>query len=185
VNNLLTLPTFVVLAAALVAAFTDIVKFKVYNYLTLPLMVAGLAYHGITGGPSALLGSAFGLLLGGGLLMIFFLMGGMGGGDVKLMAAIGAWLGGMMTLYVFIGSALAAGVYALVLIFVFGSPRQTFLKLRVMCQRVTIFCRHLGSDERVEAEVQRVDRHRRIIPFAAMMAVGFVLVLVYFWLVEP
>src|SRR6476659_7129766 len=99
VTQLLTVPTLVVLIAAIVAALTDVVKFKVYNFLTVPLMIAGLVYHGFTGGPSALVGSALGLLLGGGLLMIFFLMGGMGGGDVKLMAAIGAWLGIVMTLY--------------------------------------------------------------------------------------
>jgi prepilin peptidase CpaA len=182
VNQLFTPPVVVVLAASLVAALTDILKFKVYNILTLPLLVAGLLYHGVVGGSPALLGSVLGLLLGGGVLMAFYLMGGMGAGDVKFMAAVGAWLGVVLTFYVFLASAIAAGIYALVLIFAYGSMRETYLNLQIICQRVTMFCRHLGSEERIETEVQRMDRHRRIIPFAAMMAVGIVFVLAFFWL---
>ena len=181
-TQLFTPPVVVVLIASIVAALTDILKFKVYNVLTLPLLVSGLLYHGVVGGPPQLLGSVLGLVLGGGVLMIFYLMGGMGAGDVKFMAAIGAWLGLVLTFYVFLASAIAAGIYALVLIFAYGSLRETFVNLQIICQRVTILCRHLGSDERIETEVQRIDRHRRIIPFAAMMAVGIVFVLVYFWL---
>jgi prepilin peptidase CpaA len=114
--------------------------------------------------------------------MLFYLLGGMGAGDVKFMAAVGAWLGVALTFYVFLASAIAAGLYALVLIAAFGSARETLLNLQIIGQRVRMFVRHLGAEERIETEVRRVDRHRRIIPFAAMMAVGMVGVLVYFWL---
>jgi prepilin peptidase CpaA len=182
VSQLLTPPVVVVLIASVIAALTDIMKFKVYNILTLPLLASGLIYHAVAGGQSALLGSVLGLLLGGGVLTVFYLMGGMGAGDVKFMAAVGAWLGVVLTFYVFVASALAAGIYALVLIFAYGSLRETYVNLQIICHRMTILCRHLGSEERIETEVRRVDRHRRIIPFAAMMAVGIVFVLVYFWL---
>jgi prepilin peptidase CpaA len=182
VTHLLTPPIVVVLIAAVVAALTDIMKFKVYNVLTLPLLVSGLIYHGVVGGPPGLLESVLGFALGGGILMVFYLMGGMGAGDVKFMAAVGAWLGVLLTFYVFLASAIAAGIYALVLIVGYGSLHETYVNLQIICQRVTILCRHLGADERIESEVKRGDRHRRIIPFAAMMAVGIVFVLVYFWL---
>ena len=39
-------PVYVVLAASVLAALTDVWKFKVHNYLTLPLLVSGLLYHG-------------------------------------------------------------------------------------------------------------------------------------------
>jgi prepilin peptidase CpaA len=182
VSQLFTPPVVVVLVASFVAAVTDVMKFKVHNILTLPLLVCGLVYHGAAGGPAGLVGSVLGLLLGGGALLVFYLMGGMGAGDVKLMAAVGAWLGVVLTFYVFVASALAAGIYALVLIFAYGSLHKTYLNFQIICHRATILWRHLSSEDRIEAEVQRNDRHRRIIPFAAMMAVGIVLVLVFCWL---
>ena len=42
-------PIMIVLLAAFVAAITDIWKFKVYNALTVPLLVSGLLYHGFQG----------------------------------------------------------------------------------------------------------------------------------------
>ncbi|MBL0715190.1 MAG: prepilin peptidase [Desulfosarcina sp.] len=57
-----------------------------------------------------------GLFTGSGLLLVFFLMGGMGGGDVKLMAALGAWLGPVATLNLFVLTAAAGAILALILI---------------------------------------------------------------------
>jgi prepilin peptidase CpaA len=182
VSQLFTLPVGVVLVACVLATFTDITSFKVYNILTLPLLASGVVYHAIDGGTPGLLGSLLGMGLGGGMLLIFYFLGGMGAGDVKFMAAVGAWLGVVLTFYVFLASAIAGGVYALVLIVAYGSPRETYVNLRIICQRVSIFCRHLGAEERIEAEVRRSDRRRRIIPFASMIAVGVMFVLVYFWL---
>src|SRR5207248_19483 len=92
----------VVLTASAVAAVTDVWKFKVYNALTLPLVLSGLLYHAVVGGWAGLLGSLLGCLFGFAILFAFFLMGGMGAGDVKLMAAIGAWLGVPATFAVFL-----------------------------------------------------------------------------------
>lgn len=181
-SQMITIPTAVVLVASLVAAFTDITRFKVHNLLTLPLMATGLIYHGVVGGPVGLLGSFCGLLLGAGILLVFYILGGMGGGDVKFMAAVGAWLGLPLTLYVFLFSALAAGVYAIALILIYGSVRETWVNLQVIWQRLIVIGRHLGADDRVETEVRRNDRRRRIIPFGAMMAVGVLIVLLYSWL---
>src|SRR5262249_6687453 len=113
-----TTPIVVVLAAALIAAATDIWKFKVYNALTLPLLLSGLLYHGLR---SELLDSLVGVLFGFAALVLLYVIGGMGAGDVKLMAAIGAWLGMPFTFYVFIASSLAAGAYALLLMAVSGT----------------------------------------------------------------
>jgi prepilin peptidase CpaA len=173
-----TLPCAVVLAASIVAAVTDVWKFKVHNWLTVPLMLSGLVYHGIHGGWAALSDSAMGVLLGFGVLLIFYLMGGMGAGDVKLMAGVGAWFGMDLTFFVFLASALAALVYAIALIVFFGSLRETLLNLRIIWHRFGAAWRRLGAEDNIESRVNLADRRRRAIPFAAMMAIGVILLLV-------
>ena len=72
---------------------TDLRERRIPNVVTLPMIVIGMFYMGIIHGWSGL-GSAFlGMLLLSFPYVVVFALGGMGGGDVKLMAAIGVWLG--------------------------------------------------------------------------------------------
>ena len=71
---------------------------RIPNYLTLLAALSGLGFqfgaHGWPGLGQGLLG-----LCGGFVLMIgFYLKGGMGAGDIKALAALGAWLGPLATL---------------------------------------------------------------------------------------
>jgi prepilin peptidase CpaA len=172
VGHAVPVPFTIVLAASLIAAVTDLWKFKVPNLLTLPLLAGGLVYHGVTGGLSGLAESGLGALCGFAILIVFYLLGGMGAGDVKLMAAVGAWLGMSLTFSVFLASALAAGVYAMVLILTYGKVRETWVNLQIVWHRLAAIGRHLAADDRVESEIHQPDRRHRVIPFAAMMALG-------------
>ena len=172
-----TVPVAVVLTAALVAAVTDIWKFKVYNALTVPLLVAGLLYRGFN---FQIADSALGILFGFAALVPLYIVGGMGAGDVKLMAAVGAWLGMPLTFYVFIASSLAAGLYAIGLVIWTGRVGETVVNLHIMWLRFASVSRYLGSEDRIESEVRRSDRRGRIIPFAAMVAIGIVATLLWF-----
>ena len=177
------IPSAVALAAALTAAVTDLWKFKVYNALTLPLLASGVLYHAVAGGPAGLAGSVSGILCGFGVLIMFYALGGYGGGDVKLMAALGAWLGAQGIFYVFLASSLVGGVYAVAVILRYGQFAATWARLRVMGHRLAALGRHLGADDGMVVEAgARVDR-RRVIPFAAMMCVGVVATLAWLWLV--
>jgi prepilin peptidase CpaA len=178
------LPCVVVLVASLVAAVTDVWRFKVHNWLTVPLMLSGLIYHGLHGGWADLSKSAMGVLLGIGVLLVFYLMGGMGAGDVKLMAGVGAWFGWELTFFVFLASALAALVYAIALIVFFGSLRETVLNLRIIWLRFGAAWRRLGAEDNIESSVTLTDRRRRAIPFAAMMAIGIIALLILLWLMK-
>lgn len=177
-------PSAVVLAAAAAAAITDVWKFRVYNALTLPLLAAGLLYHGVHEGPSGLVLSVIGMFLGFGVLIVFYLLGGYGGGDVKLLAAVGAWLGPEVTLYVFLASSLVAGAYALGLILVYGKAGEIWTRWKVLWYRLVALGRHLGADDGPEIEHSRIDR-RRAVPFAAMMCLGLIATLLYLWLWGP
>lgn len=103
-------PTFIVLA---VATFTDLRSRRIPNWLVLPFMLAGFAVpvwmHGWHGFWQSLEGFALGALVYGMLSWI----GGMGMGDVKLVAAIGAWIGPQQLILAMLLIAMAGGVMAL------------------------------------------------------------------------
>jgi prepilin peptidase CpaA len=83
---------------------------RIPNYLTLGCALGGLAYqlcfHGLNGLTDGFLGMA----LGFGLLIFFYVLGGMGAGDVKALAALGTWLGPRQTVFLFVYMALSGVV---------------------------------------------------------------------------
>jgi prepilin peptidase CpaA len=177
VAQLVTIPVLVVFVAVLAMAATDLWKFKVYNVLTLPLLASGLIYQGIVGGAPGLINGLLGALFGFAALIVFYVMGGVGSGDVKLLAAVGAWLGLPLTFYVFIASSLAAGVYAVVLLLTYRRLGDAWINLQVVWYRMKAIGRYLGSEDNVQAEMSRADRRQRLIPFAAMVAIGLIVAL--------
>ena len=82
-----------VLAISLVACVTDVRSRRIPNVLTFGAAIAALGYHSIAGGWDGAQNAMFGWVVGTALFLPFFLLGGMGAGDVKLVAALGAWLG--------------------------------------------------------------------------------------------
>ena len=160
-------------AACLIAAGTDLWKFKVYNALTLPALAGVLIASGLSGGWGGLAASGLGALTGFGLLAAFFAMGGVGAGDVKLLTALGAWLGPSLTIHVFLASAIAAGLYALVLTVASGGLLATAVDVLHLAQRIRRLDFRPGPAAPIADEAARVDRRRRLVPFAAMTCAGF------------
>lgn len=115
----------VVLAAA---AWIDLDRQKIPNVLTYPTMVVGIGYHWAMYGLEGLSFSLLGLATGFGVLVLFYFMGGMGAGDVKLMAAVGAVLGAKGVFFSFLFTALYGGLYSLVIILVYRQMFQGFFK---------------------------------------------------------
>lgn len=167
----------VVVVAGLLAAVTDVWKFKVHNLLTLPLILSGMLYHTMTSGASGLGQSVLGILLGFGLLLPLYVIGGVGAGDVKFLAALGAWLGTIPTLLVVLAGSVANGVYAVALLMYRGRLSELMVNLQLAWYRFAAIGRSLGTEDRIETEVRRDDRRRRLIPFTAMMTVGLIVVL--------
>src|SRR5437762_9508716 len=81
------------LGVATLGAVTDVRDKKIPNRLTYGGIFAGLAVRvSLLGWPGFWSGLG-GTLLAGGVFFVLFVLGGMGGGDVKLVAAVGAWVG--------------------------------------------------------------------------------------------
>lgn len=157
-----------VAAVVSVAAVCDLAKGKVYNWLTYPAAAVGLAM-------GAVIGYTEGDILGGlgshlavcaavfGVLMLTYMLGGMGGGDVKLMAAVAAfvgWPGGILTtLYAFIaGAVIGVAMVAL-------RGRLGLMGRRLLAAVKLLPAPGVKPDEAVPESTQRV-------PFAVAVAVG-------------
>ena len=125
----------IIAAAILIGASAcvfDLRTRRIPNLLTLGSAVAALTYHAVTGGLPGALGSAGGWGVGVLLFAPLFLLGGMGGGDVKLLAALGAWLGPWSGLWVGVFSTLAGGVLAVVVALRHGYLRQAIRNIGLL-----------------------------------------------------
>jgi prepilin peptidase CpaA len=100
------------LALTVWMAWGDLRNRRIPNYLTLGTALAGLAYNFMSHGFSGLADGFLGMLLGFACLILPYLWGGMGAGDVKALAALGAWLGSKLTLFLFCYMGIAGGVIA-------------------------------------------------------------------------
>lgn len=112
----------------IISAAIDIRTQKIPNLITYPSMVIAFSYHGTLAGGDGLLFSITGLFVGIGLLLLPYLMGGMGAGDAKLMGAVGGMIGAKGVFYAFLCTAIVGGIYALVLILIHRTFFNGFLK---------------------------------------------------------
>ena len=112
-------------AVVFLAAIIDIRTQRIPNWLVLPFLLAGLAVSAVTHGWSGLGRSLFAVFIAAFVLGIFCYLGGMGMGDVKLFAAIGAWIGPSQLAYALVFTGLAGGVIAICWAVAAGFAAQT------------------------------------------------------------
>jgi prepilin peptidase CpaA len=107
-----------VAVTVILASMSDIRSQKIPNYLTFPVMVAAFFHYSMTRGIDGAVFSMLGLFSGIALLLLPYLMGGLGAADVKLMGAVGSVVGVKGVVIATLFTALAGGVYALGLLII-------------------------------------------------------------------
>ncbi|KER70763.1 MULTISPECIES: prepilin peptidase [Burkholderia] len=121
---------------AVAAAGTDIAARRIPNRLVAlglaGALVAQCLLHGVVAGA---LGWLAGAATGFALLLPFYLLRGMAAGDVKLMLAIGAWVGAQMTFYIVLATFVAGGIGALAVVLLRGRMRQMWANVRALIAR--------------------------------------------------
>ena len=140
---------FVVLAAALVAAAIDLRSRRIPNALTLPVLAAGLLHAALVRGLPGLVDAGLASLLLAAPYLLLFAFAGGGAGDVKLMAAVGAWLGLAHGLLALVCVSLAGVLVACVQAAARGRLGSTWLAVLGTARGAT---QALGAPGRTAAE---------------------------------
>jgi prepilin peptidase CpaA len=104
--------TFLLMAALM--ASSDVASRRIPNQLTALAAIGGLSWGLMAGGFSGLGQALLGGAAGFGLMLVFYIVGAVGAGDVKALGALGCFLAPWPALMLFVLTTLAGGVLALV-----------------------------------------------------------------------
>ena len=117
--------TILIVIVGVAAVLEDLTRRRISNWTSGSALIAGLILHFVQKGSTGAMHSLFGSAIGFGVFLIFYLLGGMGGGDVKLMAGFGALLGDARILPAALLAATSGGLMAMI-----------YLAVRAVAQRV-------------------------------------------------
>jgi prepilin peptidase CpaA len=166
---------WIVTAVLVEAAIIDGLQLRVPNWLTYHLAAAGLALAAYDGGSAGLLWSLAGLAAGLALLLPLYAIGGMGAGDVKLLAAVGAWTGATAVFWAFAVSAVVGGVIALVMAIASGRFLLHYVRLREITREILVV--------RDPVELSRRAAERKptmlLLPYGIPLALGTIATFAY------
>ena len=119
------LSQIILIIVLIVAAISDIRFQKIPNWLTLPTMIGAIIYSTSSMGLPGFIFSSGGIFVGIAVMLLPYLMGGLGAGDAKLMGAAGGLLGPKGIFVAFLLTALIGGIYAMIVLAIHGSLRET------------------------------------------------------------
>lgn len=155
----------VLLLVTVICIYTDLTKRKIYNFVLLPAVILALSYYiyidGLHGGYFSLKG----LFLGLALLLIPYSMGGIGAGDVKLLATIGALKGSSFIFITFLTGAIAGGILAMFYLIWNKKLLYTFKKIFLP------FSTSYSFSQSHPVDLEKVDKGSTI-PYGAAIAIG-------------
>ncbi|UJF32839.1 A24 family peptidase [Paenibacillus hexagrammi] len=124
--------TIMLLTVLLISVVTDVRSRKIHNKVIFPGIAAALGAHTAMAGWTGLGASLAGFLAGLGVLLIPYLLGGIGAGDVKLLALVGAMKGTSFVLMTSVYMALIGAILA-VLVIVFRNGAMIRMKWIGIC----------------------------------------------------
>jgi prepilin peptidase CpaA len=152
--------------SAILAAGFDVKSRRIPNFITGPAILAGLLLHSLYDGWHGLLSSLAAGLLCGVVFLVFYLAGGMGAGDVKLIAAVGCLAGLSNSASVLVITALAGGVMAIVFALLRGQLKSTLFNVG----KLATHHKNLGLTPHPEINVRNASTLR--LPYGLAIAAG-------------
>jgi prepilin peptidase CpaA len=159
---------WLVTVTLVVAAVIDCWKLKVPNLITFPMIISGWIYSGVAFGWEGFGYSLLGTVVGLALLMPAYAIGGMGAGDVKLLAGVGAWVWSMVTLYAFCLSAVIGGVIALAMVLY----RKSWRKHRAQFEVILTEILTIRDPNQLSAIAAERKSSMLLLPYGIPIAIG-------------
>jgi prepilin peptidase CpaA len=182
-------PLAFICGAMIASAIIDWWKFKVPNWLTFPIILSGwflglchnFGFHFVAGdGEGGVGASLAGTVLGFGLLLPFYAIGGMGAGDVKMTMGFGSWAGAFFGLegglclwvivYSFGAGAISGGVIALAMIAI----RRQFKENLEHTHAILMDLATTGSISLIAQKAQQRRPRWHRLPYGVPLCIGFV-----------
>ena len=160
-------------ACALVGSVFDVKSRRIPNFVTMPAFLFGLALHLALGGWRQLLSSLAAGLICAAVFLVFYIAGGMGAGDVKLILAVGCIAGLSHVAYLLVLTALSGGVMAIVWAVARGQLQQTIMNVGELASHH----RHAGLQPHPDLNLKNAATLR--LPYALAIAGGSVLTLYF------
>lgn len=155
----------------IVAAWIDGKELRVPNWITFPMVAAGLAYGAFVGGWDGFVASVLGACCGLLCLLPLYAVGGMGAGDVKLMAGMGAFVGWTVTFNAFIATVVVGAVMALIMAYRSGQFQHHYNQAWMIWNEWTTI-----RDPRVLSQIARERKPTmRLLPYGIPICVGSIL----------
>jgi prepilin peptidase CpaA len=149
----------VALIVALISGYTDIRYRKILNLVSLPAIAVGFILQVVFFGLPGLISAGVGFLIGFGFFFLFYVFGGMGAGDVKLMGALGALLGQTYIVYTIIFT----GLFGLIIVIILFFP---YLFLAIKTRKPGIFLAF----------------RKHYMPYGIAISLGAILTILLYWM---
>jgi prepilin peptidase CpaA len=160
-------------ACAVAGSVFDVKSRKVPNFITAPAFLLGLFMHLAHGGWREFLSSLGAGLICGFVFLVFYLAGGMGAGDVKLITAVGCIAGLSHVTYILVLTAISGGVMAIGLAVARGRLQETIMNVAVLASHH----RHEGLQPHPDLNLSNAQTLR--LPYALAIAGGCILTLYF------
>lgn len=175
-----SLKSSILLALTILIAAGDLLHYRISNRAVLLTLTMGLVWNA---SDALWMGAAMGLvgvMVGFVLLVPFYAMGGVTAGDVKWLAALGAWYGPRGIVGVFLVSSILLGVFCLVSIAYryIAMVRETPRAGLAMESRGIrgLGSSTIGNKARIDDVYCSVDRRSVLIPYAVPVAIGVLII---------
>ena len=179
----LSLNKIVLVVLLVLSVKYDVTERRIPNKLTFPVILWGIASAGIFSGFNGILFSISGFLVGLAVFFVPFVMGGMGAGDVKLMAAVGSILGWKLTVYSALLTAIAGGIIVIGYTIYTGKFVGMIKNMGIHFIKWILYVIYLAThSDHVYTKyksviVSKADEEKTYIPYGVAIAVGTLVVL--------
>jgi len=161
----------------IVAAYIDGKMLKVPNAITFPMIIAGWLYSSISyavAGDAWYVGlgwSLAGTAVGLACLYPFYMIGGMGAGDVKMLAGIGAWVFCTTTFYAFCVTTIVGAIMAVIMIMTSKTATKHYSQFWLILNEIMI----IKNPETLSEIAAARKSTMRLLPYGIPIAIGTIL----------